>query len=206
MKKTIITLLFALVTMAGQAQEQQTIEGRFKMNEESYNDYIPLLKAKGYEAFSFDLSAIKGKYVTIHFREYVDGKEVEDSPKLLMPYTFETRGDKLIIGTLPSENDSIAQLCFNLENTLSFGFTLKRNPLYWESENRYVYSYRAIPFELTMPLDKETFIPLVLYCSFWYDEKDKVTRCCGETHIAPDLSSDIPKHSPHYYAIGIMIH
>ena len=156
MKKTIIALLLTLAALAGRAQEEKTIEGQFKMNEESINDYIPLLKAKGYEAFSFDVSAIKGQHVTIHFREYVNGKEVEDSPKLLMPYTFETRGDKLIIGTLPSE--------------------------------------------------KETFIPLVFYCSFWYDEKDKVTRCCGENYIAPDLSSDIPKHSPHYYTIGIIIH
>lgn len=206
MKKLLSTALLALIITAGQAQEQKTIEGQFKVNEESFNDYLPLLKVKGYEAFNFDLSAIKGKYVTIHFKEYVNGKEVEDSPKLLMPYTFETRGDKLIIGTLPSEKDSLAQFCFNLENTLSFGFTLKRKPLYWESENRYVYSYRAIPFEMTMQLEKETFIPLVLYCSFWYDERDKVTRCCGENYIAPDLSSDIPKHSPHYYAIGIMIH
>ena len=206
MKKTIFALLLTLATLAGRAQEEKTIEGQFKMNEESINDYIPLLKAKGYEAFSFDVSAIIGKHVTLHFREYVNGKEVEGSPKLLMPYTFETRGDKLIIGTLPSEKDSIAQLSLCWDNTLSFGFTLKREPLFWESENRYIYSYRAIPFELTMPLEKETFIPLVFYCSFWYDEKDKVTRCCGENYIAPDLSSDIPKHSPHYYTIGIIIH
>ena len=206
MKKTIIALLLTLAALAGRAQEEKTIEGQFKMNEESINDYIPLLKAKGYEAFSFDVSAIKGQHVTLHFREYVNGKEVEGSPKLLMPYTFETRGDKLIIGTLPSEKDSIAQLSLCWDNTLSFGFMLKRKPLFWESENQYIYSYRAIPFELTMPLEKETFIPLVFYCSFWYDEKDKVTRCCGENYIAPDLSSDIPKHSPHYYTIGIIIH
>lgn len=206
MKKTIIALLLTLAALAGRAQEEKTIEGQFKMNEESINDYIPLLKAQGYEAFSFDVSAIIGKHVTLHFREYVKGKEVEGSPKLLMPYTFETRGDKLIIGTLPSEKDSIAQLSLCWDNTLSFGFTLKREPLFWESENQYIYSYRAIPFELTMPLEKETFIPLVFYCSFWYDEKDKITRCCGENYIAPDLSSDIPKHSPHYYTIGIIIH
>lgn len=197
-KRTIITALLTLVAMTGWSQE-------IKMNESSFNDYIPLLNTKGYMAYSFDVSAIKGRNVTINYREYVNGKEIEDYPKLLMPYTFETRGDKLIIGTLPSEKDSIAQFCFSLENTLSFGFSLKRKPLYWESENQYVYSYRAIPFELTTPLEKDTFIPLVFYCSFWYDAEDKVTRCCGENYIAPDLSSDIPKQSPHYYAIGIII-
>ena len=195
-KQVIFTTMLALVALTGWAQE-------IKMNEPSFNDYLALFNAKGYMAYSFDVSAIKGRNVTIHCREYVNGKEVEGSPRLLMPYTFPTNGDKLIIGTLPSENDSIAQLCFDWENTLSFGFSLKRKPLYWESENMYVYSYRAIPFELTTPLEKDTFIPLVFYCSFWYDAKDKVTRCCGENFIAPDLSSDIPKQSPHFYAIGI---
>ena len=206
MKKLFSTLLLGLVALTGQAQEQQTIEGQFKMNETTFDDYIPLLKVKGYEAFSFDVSAIKGKYVTIHFREYVNGKEVEDSPKLMMPYTFEARGDKLIVGTLPSENDSIAQLCVNWENTLSFGSTLIRKRIYWESEKKYIYSYRAVPFELSTPLEKETIIPLVLYCSFWYDEESKITRCCGENFIAPDLSSNIPTHSPHYYVIGIKVY
>ena len=40
--------------MTGQAQE-------IKMNEATINDYIPMLNAKGYQAYSFDVSAIKGK-------------------------------------------------------------------------------------------------------------------------------------------------
>ena len=195
-KKTIITILLALVAVTGQAQE-------LIMNEPSISDYIPLLNAKGYTAYSFDVSAIKGRNVTINFREFKNGKEVEGSPKLLMPYSFEARGDKLIIGFLPNPNDSTAQCCISWENTLSFAPTLKLRQIYWESEDQYIYSYRSVPFELTSSLDKDTFIPLVLYCSFWYDAKDKVTRCCGENFIKPDLSSDIPKQSPHYYVLGI---
>lgn len=44
-KKTIITILFALVAMAGWAQE-------IKMNEPSLNDYIPMLNAMGYQAYA----------------------------------------------------------------------------------------------------------------------------------------------------------
>ena len=51
-KKTFITMMLALVTMMGQAQE-------IKMNETTINDYIPMLNAKGYQAYSFDVSAIK---------------------------------------------------------------------------------------------------------------------------------------------------
>ena len=40
-KQIIITLLIALVAMAGYSQE-------LKINEPTINDYIPLLNAKGY--------------------------------------------------------------------------------------------------------------------------------------------------------------
>ena len=103
-KKTIITMMLALVAMTGQAQE-------IKMNEATINDYIPMLNQKGYQAYSFDVSAIKGKNVTINVREFLNGKEVEDSPRLLFPYYFEARGDKLVYGFLPSETDSLA-LCY----------------------------------------------------------------------------------------------
>ena len=188
-KKTIITMMLALVTMMGQAQE-------IKMNETTINDYIPMLNAKGYQAYSFDVSAIKGRNVEIYFKEIVNEKEVEESPRLFFPYYFEARGNKLIIGFLPSEKDSLALCCFSWENTLSFTSSLKLRQLYWESENKYVYSYRSDPFEPTSPLEKETFIPLVYYSSFWYDAEYKVTRCCGSI-------SDIIKHSHHYYILGI---
>lgn len=186
--KTILTILLALVTVAGQAQE-------IKMNESTINDYIPLLNAKGYQAYSFNVSAIKGRNVEIYFREFVNGKEVENSPRLLFPYYFEARGNKLIIGFLPSEKDSLALCCFSWENTLSFASSLKLKPIFWESD-KYIYSYRSDPFEPTSPKEKETFIPLVYYSSFWYDAEDKVTRCCGSI-------SDIIKQSPHYFVLGI---
>ena len=68
-KKTIITMMFALVAMAGLAQE-------IKMNETTINDYIPMLNQKGYQAYSFDVSAIKGRNVTLNVREFVNGKEI----------------------------------------------------------------------------------------------------------------------------------
>ena len=57
-KKAIITALLALVAMTGWAQE-------IKMNESSISDYLPLLKASGYTAYSFGLvpmRAIKDKW------------------------------------------------------------------------------------------------------------------------------------------------
>ena len=119
----LLFLLIAIVAMAGQAQE-------IKMNETTINDYIPLLNAKGYQAYSFDVRAIKGRNVEIYFREFVNGKEVENSPGLLFPYYFEAKGDKLIIGFLPSETDSLARYCFSWENTLSYNSSLKLKQIY----------------------------------------------------------------------------
>ena len=47
-KKAFISMMLALVTMAGLAQE-------IKMNETTINDYIPMLNQKGYQAYRFDL-------------------------------------------------------------------------------------------------------------------------------------------------------
>lgn len=54
MKQIIITVLLALFAIAGQAQ-------KLKMIEATFNDYIPLLNAKGYMAYSFDTKSFKGK-------------------------------------------------------------------------------------------------------------------------------------------------
>ena len=66
-KKSIITALLALVAMAGQAQE-------IRMNEPTISDYLPLLKAKGYIAYSFDTKDFKDALVEPIVMEYVKGK------------------------------------------------------------------------------------------------------------------------------------
>ena len=62
-KQAIITALLALVWAAGQAQE-------IKMNEPSINDYLPLLNAKGYMAYSFNTKKLKGVEVEPVVMEY----------------------------------------------------------------------------------------------------------------------------------------
>ena len=56
--KTIITTLLTLITLTSWAQE-------IKMNETTINDYIPMLNQKGYQAYSFDVSAIKGQTLSV---------------------------------------------------------------------------------------------------------------------------------------------
>ena len=102
MKKTIITILLVLVAMAGQAQE-------IRMNEPTISDYLPLLKAKGYIAYSFDTKDFKDALVEPIVMEYVKGKE----PRAVADFSITMSLDeKLIIGFVPSDNDSTATIRF----------------------------------------------------------------------------------------------
>ena len=103
----IAFMMLALVSMTGLAQE-------IKMNETAISDYIPLLNAKGYQAYSFDVSAIKGRNVEIYCREFVNRKEVEDSPRLLFPYYFEAKGRQTDYRLSSFRNRFISPILFQL--------------------------------------------------------------------------------------------
>ena len=68
MKQIIITALLVLIAIAGRAQE-------LRVNEPTLDDYLQLLKAQGYIAYSFDMKDFKDKSVEPVIMEYVDGKE-----------------------------------------------------------------------------------------------------------------------------------
>ncbi|MEE1309541.1 MAG: hypothetical protein UHJ41_05535, partial [Bacteroidaceae bacterium] len=90
-KQAIITIMLAIVCMTGQAQE-------IKMNESSINDYLPLLHAKGYMAYSFNTKKLKGAEVEPVVMEYEKGKEPKDVLGFNVTMTLEK---KLIIGFWP---------------------------------------------------------------------------------------------------------
>ncbi len=195
-KQAIITALLALVWAAGQAQE-------IKMNEPSINDYLPLLNAKGYMAYSFNTKKLKGVEVEPVVMEYVKGKE----PKNVLNFNVTINLDKkLIIGFRPSENDSTANYLFHFKEDRSIGGRLKLKPIFApDSPEDKWYMYQSRPFELTAPFEKGKFIPLVLYGSYWYEPEMGGCRFCGDNEIKPDLSSDIVKYIPHYFVFGIKI-
>ena len=195
-KQTIITALLALATLTALGQE-------IKMNEPSISDYLPLLNAKGYMAYSFNTKKLKGTEVEPVVMEYVKGKE----PKEVLGFDVVMSLDKkLIIGFRPSDNDSTANYLFHFGENRGFGGRLKLNPIFdpEKPEDKW-YMYKSRPFELVPPFEKGKFIPLVLYGSYWYDPEAGGCRFCGDSAIKPDLSSDIVKYIPHYYVLGIKI-
>ena len=196
MKKTIITTLFALVALMGQAQE-------LRVNEPTLDDYLQLLKAQGYIAYSFDMKDFKDKSVEPVIMEYVDGKE----PKDVLGFSFSIPiEEKLVIGLSPSSNDSTYVYSFQSVGGGGINGTLKLQPIYApEMPTEQSYRYESRPFELVSPVEEGKFIPLVLFGSFWYEPETGVSRFCGENLIKPDLTSEIVKSIPHFYVLGIKI-
>ena len=182
--------------MTGQAQERRA-------NEPTLADYLQLLNAQGYIAYSFDMKDFKDKSVEPVIMEYVDGKE----PKDVLGFSFSIPiEEKLVIGLSPSSNDSTYVYSFQSVGGGGINGTLKLQPIYApEMPTEQSYRYESRPFELVSPVEAGKFIPLVLFGSFWYEPETGVSRFCGEKLIKPDLSSEIVKSIPHFYVLGIKI-
>lgn len=194
-KKTIIMFLLALVAATGQAQ-------KIKMNEPSFCDYLPLLNANGYVTYSFDTRKLKDTEVDVVVMEYVQGEE----PRNVLDFDINMSiGKKLVIGFMPSGNDSIANYLFHFSDG-EFGGRLNLKPIFdprIPDKKHYVYASR--PFELAASSEKGKFVPLVLYGSWWYDQDAGTFRFCGDNEIKLDFSSDILNVIPHYFVLGIKI-
>ena len=196
MNKAIITTLLALVTMTGQAQEIRT-------NEPTLDDYMQLLNAKGYIAYSFDIKDFKGKQYEPVVMEYANSKEAKD----VLGFSFSfPLGEKLVIGFAPSSNDSTYVYSFQSVGGGGFNATLKLQPVFApEMPSKQAYRYESRPFELVAPVETGKVIPLVLFGSYWYEQETGVSRFCGDKLIKSDLSSDLIKSIPHFYVLGIRI-
>ncbi len=196
MKKTIIIALLALVALTSLAQELRT-------NVATLDDYLQLLNAKGYIAYSFDTRDFKGKQYEPVVMEYINGKEAKDVLGFCLSFPI---GEKLVIGFAPSSNDSTYVYSYQSIGGGGFNATLKLQPIYApEMPTKHCYRYETRPFELVSPVVTGKIIPLVLFGSYWYEPKTGVGRFCGEKLIKPDLSSNIIKSIPHFYVLGIKI-
>lgn len=186
-----------LVAMTGQSQE-------VKMNEPSFDDYLPLLENKGYAAYGFDISMFEGKKAKLVIKEYIDGQEIRDCLSTLpYPVTFTIK-DKISIGFMPIEEDSLGTCVINVNGGGRLSTRLKLKSIRWGEKT--VCSYGTRPFELVPPFKVGDFIPLALYGSYWYDANFGITRFCGENFIKPDLTSEyLLKDCPHYFVVGIKV-
>lgn len=222
-----LTLLFILLSSLFSVKAQ-----KITPIEPSMSDALFILKSMGIEMVRFDLSTLQQNTfeISIYIDEYIDGVKQERkldrnlgknreilSEDIAADFiaakseNFDTVNNVLLrhkdigIYILP-ENDSVVTCRINLTDgaTLSTPLPLKELK---PTSPRFRFSYEMRPFSVNEFNQSSSEIPLMLYASYWYDDKSYFYRFCGEKMIDPEMNSDsnILTYSPHYYVIGISV-
>jgi len=196
------------------------------------DDFIALVKASGYELFSYDITEMLHERYNIVFvrKEYEAGREIATSnlntvpnKTLLTDFPESSRqefmdgggriidpktqaiahAEKINFGLYPSDNDSTKFMQIAVPDLMTMSrITFKLRGLARKDSDKAFFSYNTRPFKIS-EFKEDEFIPLILLGSSWYDERYNVFRFCGEKQIEPDMSSEILKDVPHYYVIGV---
>ena len=225
-KQTIITILLALVAMAGQGQTIKRVEA-------SLEDFMEHMAMYGYEVFTYDISSLRDSVsgFTIVIREYnqqgmIDEKKLYGFRTKTMISDFNEQDQKSIyeekdgddmergiyrlskslsIGFSPIQSDSIETITLRSSRNDASPWKLMLKPIPGAPQT--IYRYQKAPYQPTS-FSLDTFIPLVFYGSFWWDEQAKGWRFCGETELTEEKAktSDYFKYCPHYYIIGAVFH
>ena len=222
-----IQFLGMILMMAVSALSQS-----IKTKKEVIEDYLPLLQASGYTAYSFDISEfLNDTYeITLKFNEYVDSLGLVDTfgmpvhnRKMLSAFSEETQqlilkegraadpekgiysqSDKIMIGFFPTNTDSLYTLYLEVKDRQVIKWLLKLKGLVNPSNNQLEYHYTSRPFKMDK-FEEGKFIPLVLFGSFWIDKEYGSFRFCGDNEMDPDMSTVQIEYSPHYFVIGVEI-
>ena len=193
-KQTIITILLALVAilslscvLKGQGKETKSAETKPKYateQKETQDDAV----------LTYDISSLQDSASLIIpvIREYNQLGMVNEmkGQRLKMAKT-------LSIGFSPRlsvQSDSMVTVYVRPDSRNGLARNLVLKPVPDAPETFYLYE-KAPP---------NTFIPLALYGSFWWDSNYKICRFCGEKELTEEniMESEYFKHSPHYYVIG----
>ena len=224
MKKVFIIscmLLLAYITFGQQIRSRDV----------DIDDIMNLLRASGYELFSFDITEMLNARYNLHFikKEFEAGEKIGSSnltvtpnKRLLTDFPGTTLQDildagrsiidpetqaiahaeKFNIGFYPSSNDSIKMMQISVPDFVTSRRPLRLRGLTIEDSDRPFYRYRVIPFRIEA-FEANTFIPLILVGSAWIDERFNMIRFCSEREFSPDMSNESLQNIPHYFVIGV---
>lgn len=217
--KWILLAIFTAYLTLGSTSAQG-----IKPVEPDATNVIEALEAAGYELFNFDLSNLKDKTYEIEvFVKEGDSTGIKEKTRFSMGPTRkflkdlpeEYRSDftpidsksglykqvsKMGLYLIP-KNDSTVLASFSFGKSHGGSMQLKLRPLERDS---LTYMYTSRPFKLD-EFRSAIDVPLMLYGSFWFDQKINGHRFCGDNEIDADLSTEILKYIPHYYIIGIRL-
>lgn len=198
-KKTIITILLALATMTGWAQDICSVQA-------TADDYIKLLNEQGLYVYALDLSKFeKDKYLMAPVVQVYTNGQLEQDILSDLGIAYTNSAPKMTIGFY-SKCDSLLTFKFQFDEVCGLSFSLPKYSVKNESDGSVSIMYKAIPFTIPSGWKEHEVIPVVAYSSYWYDPEDKICRNCdGKILDADYLSSNTFKYSPHIYVFGIKI-
>ena len=207
-KKTIITALLALVAvlivfiiLIGHKQDTKKVAKTSKASKDS----VEAMKQND-DVLTYDISSMQDvtSGLTIVIREY-NQQGMTDEKSLPEFGEGNTIPKSLSIGFSRKQSDSIVTVTLRSDHQDSSQSKLILKPV--PDAPQTLYLYEKIPYRLSS-LSIDTFIPLVLYGSFWWDSDYKMCRFCGETELTEEeaKASGYFENSPHYYIIGAIFH
>ena len=222
-----ICLAGTLLGMSAFAQEVKPIAPES-------SDYLPLLKAAGYEVYAYDISSLKDEtyFFSVEIQEYVNGELVVPDEELGFTFSFTNRD---MLSNFPEDQQEkikaegraydVEKGIYRLYTKMTVGFvptseSEKSVALFFDGSMRYGtklklkeaaqpgyegrYMYDVRPVKVEA-FQPGTFIPLAVVGSYWFDERVGAFRFCGENEFPADLQSETLKLVPHYFVVGVRI-
>ena len=198
-EKTIITLMLALIAMAGQAQE-------IGKGEATAADYIKLLNKQGYHVFALDVSKFeKKKYLMSPVIQVWSKGKMEQDLMDDFGFAYTNEAPKVTVNLMPKA-DTLFVCNFQFDDVCGFTMSLPMPPVKNEADGSEVSNYVSRPFVIHPEWKENEVIPIAAYCSSWYDPDDKICRNCDSLEFDKDyLNSATFKYSPCIYVFGIKI-
>ena len=198
-KKAIVTLLFALIAMAGQAQE-------ISKAEPTATDYIKLLNKQGYHVLALDLSNLeKDKYLLSPVIQIWSKGKMEQNLLEDFGMAYTNSAPKVTIGLMPKA-DSLFTCNFQFDDVCGFTWALPMPSVLNEDDGSEYTNYACRPFAIQSEWKENEVIPIAAYSSSWYDSEAKICRNCDDLEFDKDfLTSATFHYSPCIYVFGITI-
>jgi hypothetical protein len=175
---------------------------------------IKALELAGIRIFNFPLKPFDKKYkMHIYIHEYIDGAEVKEAENIYFAhdntYTYfeknENHPEIRYIDYIESitfytkETDTISSIAFE-----TYAMQLKMPLKQKKTRESQFYKWRSYS-QTDWILNEE--VPLLVYASSWYDEKQDIERFCGAADLSlnEEDTKELLGSSLHYFVISYKI-
>ena len=199
MKKTITTILFAVIAMTSFAQG-------ISKAEPTATDYIKLLNKQGYHVLALDLSKLeKDKYLLSPVIQIWSKGKMEQNLLEDFGMAYTNSAPKVTVGLMPKA-DSLFTCNFQFDNVCGLTMNLPMPSVRNEDDGLEYTDYKCRPFAIQAEWKENEVIPIAAYSSSWYDPEAKICRNCDDLEFGTDFQKSATFHySPCIYVFGITI-